>query len=847
MSEIKRATEATAGTIATSEKLGASLKCSPKPAFIEERLKFFDAIYEKNQEQYKSLPKKPIKIKLPDGSTVDGISFETTPLSIASGISSSLAKKSVAAKIKYLNRHAAVDEGVSGAEVEEEKREAAAQKTEDVYDLTRPLEGDCELKLLTFADPEGKIVFWHSSAHLLGEALENLYGGFLCHGPPLELGFFYDAYLGDKVIKPENFAEIDAEVRKSIKDNQKFRRAVMTKEEALELFKNNPFKVQLIKNKVPDNGKTTAYCCGTLIDLCTGPHVPSSGVIDSYKTAKNSGSYWLGRQDLDSLQRVYGVSFTTSKELKEYEKAMEEAEKRDHRVIGRQNELFFFNNISPGSCFYFPDGTYVYNKLINFMREELKCRGYQETIAPNIFNLRLWKTSGHYKNYKEHMFILQVEKQGFGMKPMNCPGACIIYQEKLRSYKEFPIRFSEFGVLHRNEFSGSLAGLFRVRRFVQDDAHIFARIDQIEQEVMGCLDLAIYIYATVFKMDYELVFATRPAKYLGKIEDWDKAEAALKKVLEKLGAPWRLNPGDGAFYGPKIDIMLKDALGRGHQIGTVQLDFQLPVRFNLQYRTEEVVSEHKEAKEEVKHEKGKEVFPPDEFDSEQFVWEEQDLKPGFARPVMVHRAILGSIERFIGTLVEDCMAKFPFWVSPRQVCIVPISEKHIEFAEKVEFRLQYEGFTAKLDRSDATLNKKIRNAQLEYYNYIIVIGENEITSEMVDVRTLKNERLGKIKIDQFIVFLKQQAEPPISKPKKQLLDKMWRSSEEMKALEIPQKFEFIKPEPKEGEESEPKEKVEKHEKKKDKPKKEKKEKKSKKEGKQEGKKEEENGVKEEKQ
>jgi threonyl-tRNA synthetase len=274
--------------------------------------------------------------------------------------------------------------------------------------------------------------------------------------------------------------------------------------------------VELIKSKVPDKGKTSVYRCGNLVDLCTGPHVPSSDAIEAYKTTKNSGSFWLGKPDGDALQRVYGVSFPTTKEMKDYNKMMEEAAKRDHRNLGRQQELFFFHNISPGSCFYFPDGAYIYNKLIEFMREELRYRGYQEVIAPNIFNLKLWKTSGHYKNYKEHMFILQVEKQGFGMKPMNCPGHCIIYQEKLRSYKEFPLRYSEFGVLHRNEFSGSLAGLFRVREFVQDDAHIFARFDQIEQEVMGCLDLAMYIYANVFKMDYEMVLATRPVKYLEK-------------------------------------------------------------------------------------------------------------------------------------------------------------------------------------------------------------------------------------------------------------------------------------------------------------------------------------------
>ena len=644
-------------------------------------------------------------------------------------------------------------------------------------------------------------MFWHSSAHLLGEALENLYGGYLCHGPPLEAGFFYDAYTGDKAINQDCFEAIEKEIIRILKEKQKFVRAVMTKEEALELFKYNPFKVQLIKSKVPDKGKTTVYRCGTLIDLCTGPHVPGTEFIDSFKVTKNSSAYWLGKSEGDSLQRIYGISFPTKKEMKEYLKALEEAAKRDHRILGRQQELFFFHSISPGSCFYFPDGAFVYNKLVNFMREELKWRNYTEVIAPNIFNLKLWKTSGHYKNYKEHMFILQVEKQGYGMKPMNCPGHCIIYSEKLRSYKEFPIRYSEFGVLHRNEFSGSLAGLFRVRRFVQDDAHIFARIDQIEQEVLGCLDLAMYIYSSAFKFDYELVLATRPEKFLGKIEIWDQAEASLKKVLEKLGAPWRLNPGDGAFYGPKIDIMLKDALGRGHQIGTVQLDFQLPIRFNLQYRTDEIAKEAKE-EEKGKVEKMKEVYPPDEYDAEPFTWEESELKPGFVRPVMIHRAILGSIERFMGTLVESCAGKFPFWLSPRQVCIIPVSEKHVSFCEKVELRLKNEGFAVALDRSNFTLNRKVRNMQLENYNYAAVVGDNEIAASMLDVRTRSNERLGKIKIEQFIGFLKSQNEPTMSEAHKKLIEGMWVSEEEKKKLlEVP-KFEFIKSAEPEGKKEE---------------------------------------------
>ena len=452
----------------------------------------------------------------------DGVAYETTPYDIAKSISNSLAKKTVAAKVsiiknlftqvKYTGKVVKVDEGIAGAEIEEEKREAAAQKTENVYDAFRPIEGDCDLQLLTFKEPEGKIVFWHSSAHVLGEALENLYGAYLTHGPPLELGFFYDSFVGAKAINQDLFGEIEKEAAKIMKEKQKFQRAVISKEDALELFKYNPFKLQLIKSKVPDKAKTTVYRCGNLIDLCTGPHLPSTDMIEAFKVTKNSGSYWLGKPENDSLQRIYGVSYPSKKEMKEYTKMMEEAEKRDHRNIGKQQDLFFFHNISPGSCFYFPDGAFVYNKLIAFMREELRWRGYTEVIAPNIFNLKLWKTSGHYKNYKEHMFILQVEKQGFGMKPMNCPGHCLIYLEKLRSYKDFPLRFSEFGVLHRNEFSGALAGLFRVRRFVQDDAHIFVRPDQIEQEVLGCLDLAKYIYATTFKLDYELSACNKTRK-----------------------------------------------------------------------------------------------------------------------------------------------------------------------------------------------------------------------------------------------------------------------------------------------------------------------------------------------
>lgn len=422
--------------------------------------------------------------------------------------------------------------------------------------------------MFKFDDPEGKETFWHSSAHVLGQTLENEYGVQLCHGPPTDAGFFYDSYTGHDIFHEKDYPLIEKAAKKIVDDKQTFFRLVLTKEEALRLFGTNPFKVSLISNKIPDGGKVTAYRCGNLIDLCTGPHIPSTKIIKAFKVMKNSSAYWLGKADNDSLQRVYGITFPSKKEMDEYIHLIEEAAKRDHRKLGKQEKLFDHHEWSPGCGFMYPNGTFIYNKLMDMIRFEYRVRGFQEVITPNIFNLKLWKTSGHYINYKENVFIFKADNTGFGMKPMNCPAHALMFANELRSFRDLPIRFADFGVLHRNEISGALSGLTRVRRFCQDDAHQFCAEDQIMEEIMNNLDFLEHVYG-IFGFTYELELSTRPEKRLGSEQLWDKAEAALEQALTKFGKPWKFNHGDGAFYGPKIDIKVFDALKRAHQCGTI--------------------------------------------------------------------------------------------------------------------------------------------------------------------------------------------------------------------------------------------------------------------------------------
>ncbi|EPB70597.1 hypothetical protein ANCCEY_10320 [Ancylostoma ceylanicum] len=660
----------------------APTELNPWPDFIQRRIDMWDKLMAEYKAEIAAKEPSPIKITLPDGKQFDAEAWRTTPIQIAEKISKGLAENTVIAKVNG-----------------------------EVWDLDRPFEKDSTLHLLKFDDDEAKQVFWHSSAHVLGEAMERYCGGHLCYGPPIQEGFYYDMWHDNCTISPDDFPKLDQIVKCAVKDKQPFERLEMTKEDLLEMFKYNEFKVRIIKEKI-HTPKTTVYRCGPLIDLCRGPHVRHTGKIKALQITKSSSSYWEGKADAESLQRIYGISFPDPKQLKEWQKFQEEAAKRDHRKLGRDQELFFFNPLSPGSAFWYPKGAHIYNTLMNFMRKEYRKRGFTEVITPNMFNSKLWETSGHWQHYSEDMFRFEVEKEQFGLKPMNCPGHCIMYSHQPHTYNELPLRYADFGVLHRNEMSGALTGLTRVRRFQQDDAHIFCRRDQIGDEIRGCLDFLTYCYENVLGFTFKLNLATRPEGFLGDIETWNEAEADLKEVLDESGRQWGLNEGDGAFYGPKIDITIQDALRRYHQCATIQLDFQLPQRFDLSY-----------------------------FDE----------KGEKQRPVMIHRAILGSVERMTAILTENYGGKWPFWLSPRQAKVITVHESVNGYARDVKNRLYGEGFEVEFDEGcPDTLNKQIRNAQLAQFNFILVVGAKEKENGTVNVRTRDNAVRGEVPVDALI-------------------------------------------------------------------------------------------------
>ncbi|PFH37643.1 threonyl-tRNA synthetase family protein [Besnoitia besnoiti] len=765
----RRAEQGTAAAIAAEEKIGdPNFQPCENPAFLQKRLALFEALYEKQTQAVKEKPRKEIAVELPDGSKKEGTAFETSPYDVAVQISKGLADASLVAKVLYVEPGVGAEASITAADDDEESCACGNHEGEEangekekwmLWDLKRPLEGSCKLQLLKFDADEAKHVFWHSSAHILGQSIEACFGAQLTVGPALTNGFYYDAYMGSATVTEESYAQLEKAAHRVIKEDQPFRRLVCSRQEALELFADNPFKVQLIRSKIPADGRTTVYRCGQLVDLCRGPHVPSTGKVKAFQVSKHSATYWLGRQNLDSLQRVYGVSFPDKKQLKEYLQLLEEAKKRDHRVVGQNLHLFFFDtNVSPGSCFWLPDGAKVYNKLCEFMREEYRFRGFQEVISPNIFSCDLWKTSGHYQNYKENMYLFDVEGKEWGLKPMNCPGHCIMFKHLAPSYRQLPLRLADFGVLHRNELSGSLTGLTRVRRFQQDDAHIFCRMDQVKKEVADALAFLFYVYEQ-FGFSFELFLSTRPKKALGERAVWDAAEQALKEALDQVGKPWQLNAGDGAFYGPKIDIRLWDALKRPHQCGTIQLDFQLPIRFNLQYRTQDeaqaAAPDAKEAKEK-RCENGAEE--KDEVQADANV--EQPLRPGMARPVIIHRAILGSIERMCAVIIEHTGGKLPFWLSPRQCIVLPISDKVNDYAASVRDTLHSFGYEVGLDVSNNTVNKKIREAQLQQWNYLLVVGEKERADKTVTVRERADPEHQKVlSMEDLLLLLEKQGMP----------------------------------------------------------------------------------------
>lgn len=732
----RRAQAGTAHALDSAKTFQGAFTSTKDPPFLDYRLGVWDRLIAKHNADLACAPRNPIRITLEDGQEKKGTSFVTTPLDIALEISKKLAGDVVCAKLTYEDQIASLSQCVAADDEESEAEDGCCtQDTSVLWDLTRPIEGNCKLQLLKFDSPEGKDVFWHSSAHILGQVLERTYGAHLTIGPALKEGFYYDCFVGDKNLSQDNFDEIASAYNSIAKEQQPFERCVLSKEDALELFKNNPFKVQLITNKVPDGSKTSVYRCGPLIDLCRGPHLPNTSIVKSFTVTKNSSAYWLGKATNDSLQRIYGISFPSDKQLKAYQHKVEEAKKRDHREIGKKQELFFFHaGVSPGSCFWQPAGSRIYNKLIDFMKQEYRIRGFDEVITPNIYSSQLFIQSGHYQNYKDCMYGFDVEGQEWFLKPMNCPGHCMVFDHRVRSYKELPLRMSSFGVLHRNELSGTLSGLTRVRRFQQDDAHIFVRPDQIKKEIMDALDFLSFVY-DVFGFKYTMALSTRPKKALGSRELWDEAEKSLKEALDehcdKHGREWLLNAGDGAFYGPKIDIRLEDALEREHQCGTIQLDFQLPIRFNLQYRTE-----HHDGKEEEVVADKEDTANVERNEQGEIIWREGKLRPGMERPVIIHRAILGSIERFTAILTEHFAGKYPYWIAPRQVMVVPVSEKYNEYAEYVSEQLHGYGIYSDADTSHDTMNKKIRNAQFgdKPYFYVAVVGEKEVDSLSVALR-----------------------------------------------------------------------------------------------------------------
>lgn len=434
---------------------GGGNELNPWPAFIQDRLQLWDTLKKQYDEELTLKPKVPINVTLPDGKVVEATSWQSTAFDVAKGISQGLADNTVIAKVNG-----------------------------ELWDLDRPLEKDCTLQLLKFDDPEAQAVFWHSSAHIMGEAMERIYGGHLCYGPPIENGFYYDMHLEGDGISNADYKKMEEVIKKIVKEKQPFERLEMKKADLLKMFDYNKFKVRILNEKV-NTETTTVYRCGPLIDLCRGPHVRNTGRIKAMKVTKNSSTYWEGKADAESLQRVYGISFPDPKQLKEWEKIQEEAAKRDHRKLGKEQELFFFHELSPGSCFFQPKGAHIYNTLVNFIRTEYRKRGFQEVVSPNIYNAKLWQTSGHWQHYAENMFSFEVEKEKYALKPMNCPGHCLIFDHRVRSWRELPLRMADFGVLHRNEYSGALTGLTRVRRFQQDDAHIFCTPEHIKQEIVS--------------------------------------------------------------------------------------------------------------------------------------------------------------------------------------------------------------------------------------------------------------------------------------------------------------------------------------------------------------------------
>ena len=552
--------------------------------------------------------------------------------------------------------------------------------------------------------------FRHTSSHILAQAVKKFWPeGKLAIGPAIENGFYYDFDLDHKFTE-DDFAKIEEEMRNIIKEDLPLEHYTMPRDEALKFWKdrNEDYKVELIED-LPDEKELSFYRQGDYVDLCAGPHVESTGVIGAVKLTSVAGAYWRGDSDNKMLQRIYGTSFPTQEMLDEYLEMIEEAKKRDHRKIGKEMEIFEMHEEGPGFAFFLPKGMVLRNELTSWWSQVHKEWGYDEIMTPMILNEQLWRTSGHWDHYKDDMYFTQIDGEDYAIKPMNCPGSILIYGNKIRSYRDLPLRYAELGRVHRHELSGTLQGLMRVRSFVQDDAHMYCTMDQVKDTVQSVARLIDYMYS-VFGFEYIVELSTRPENSMGTDEEWDLATEALREAVEDLGMEYRVNEGDGAFYGPKLDFHLVDALGRTWQCGTNQLDFQMPQRFGISY-----------------------IGP----DGEKH------------RPVMIHRTVFGSIERFIGILIEHFEGKFPLWLAPVQIKLLTVTESQADHAEKLRKELEDEGFRVEVDARNEKIGYKMREARNARDSYICVIGDKEIADGTLSVRSIKTGDLGSIKIDDF--------------------------------------------------------------------------------------------------
>ncbi|MDO8302688.1 MAG: threonine--tRNA ligase [Sedimentisphaerales bacterium] len=625
------------------------------------------------------------KIKLPDGNLLE-LQDGVTAKQVAERIGASLAKAAIAARVNG-----------------------------QLVDLSTPISGDASIQIITAKDAEAQEILRHSCAHIMAQAICSIWPkARLVYGPTVQDGFYYDIDL-DEPIRPEDFPRIEETMREIVKNDLPITRIEMSRAEALAKVDGDRYKTDNINRATGDTISFYSHGDGVFSDLCRGPHIPSTAKAGSFKLMSVAGAYWHGDKNEKMLQRVYGTAWPTQKQLDEYLMMLEEAKKRDHRVLGKQLDLFSFHDEGPGFAFFHPKGMVIWNSIIDFWRKVHRKYGYQEIKTPIVLNESLWHRSGHWDNYKENMYFTTVDNITYAIKPMNCPGGCLVYKSRPHSYKEFPMRIAELGLVHRYEASGVMHGLVRVRQFTQDDAHIFCTPEMIEPEVVGVINLVFELYKAFGFEQFTIELSTKPEKHIGSDEIWDVATNALKKALEHKGLPYKINEGDGAFYGPKIDFHIRDGLNRPWQLGTIQLDFSMPQRFELTFT--------------------------DKDNTEK-------------TPVMIHRAILGSLERFIGILIEHYGGNMPLWLAPEQMRILTISEKSNDYAKSLAERLNAEGFRCGIDLSDEKVNGKIVRAHAERIPYMLVVGPKEAETSSVNVRIRGSKDTKTVATDAFIIAAK---------------------------------------------------------------------------------------------